>query len=230
MAFIIEIVKRLSDNIYLNLIREDRYLFFIKGLGISLEITLIAAIIGGIIGLLVAFARLTNNKILSGIATKYIDVIRGTPAVVQLLIIYFAVFGSSSLNRIFVAGIAFGINSGAYVAELIRAGIQAVDKGQMEAGRSIGLSYPQTMVYIIIPQAVKNILPAMVNEIIVLWKETAIVGLIGIDDLTRAANIVRGRTYSPYTPYLIIALIYFYITVILTAFLGKVERRMRQGD
>ncbi len=230
MFFIDNFLRSFSNNIYFNLIREDRYMFFIKGLGISLRLTILAAIVGSIIGLTVALARMTNSKLLGSLATGYIDLIRGTPVVVQLLIIYFAVFGASSISPIFVASIAFGLNSGAYVAELIRAGIQAVDKGQMEAARSVGLSYPQAMTFVVIPQAIKNILPAMVNEVIVLWKETAIAGFIGLDDLTRAAQIVRGRTFSPYTPYLIIAFIYLYITAILTAFLGRVERGMRKSD
>ncbi|HHY81489.1 MAG TPA: amino acid ABC transporter permease [Clostridiales bacterium] len=224
------IIIELSDEIYFNLIKEERYMAFVKGLGLSLQLTLFAAVIGGIIGLFIALARLTHNKTLNYIATKYIDIIRGTPVVVQLLIIYFAVFSSTSLPRTTVASIAFGINSGAYVAELIRAGIQAVDKGQMEAARSLGLSYSQAMYYIIIPQAIKNILPGMGNEVITLWKETAIAGFIGLDDLMRAADVVRGRTFSNYTPYLVIAIIYFYITVLMTMMLGKLERRMRKSD
>jgi len=224
------LIATLSDEIYFNLIRESRYMLFVKGLGISLQLTFYAAIIGSIIGLMVALARLTNNKVLNYIAEKYIDIIRGTPVVVQLLIIYFAVFATTSLHKVTVASIAFGINSGAYVAELIRAGIQAVDKGQMEAARSIGLSYSQAMFYIIIPQAIKNILPGMGNEVISLWKETAIAGFIGLDDLMRGAEIVRSRTFSNYTPYLVIALIYFYITVLMTTILGKVERGMHKSD
>jgi len=226
----LRIIAKLSDEIYFNLIRENRYMHFVKGLGVSLQLTFFAALIGGVIGLFVALARLTNNKVLNAVASKYVDIIRGTPVVVQLLIIYFAVFASTELPRTTVASIAFGINSGAYVAELIRAGIQAVDKGQMEAARSLGLSYAQSMYHIIIPQAIKNILPGMGNEVISLWKETAIAGFIGLEDLMRGAEIVRGRTFSNYTPYLVIALIYFYITVMMTAMLGKMERRMRKSD
>jgi len=225
-----KLMAKLSDELYFNLIREDRYMHFVKGLGVSIQLTFFAALIGGVIGLFVALARLTHNKVLNTVATKYVDVIRGTPVVVQLLIIYFAVFATTDLPRTTVASIAFGINSGAYVAELIRAGIQAVDKGQMEAARSLGLSYSQAMYYIIIPQAIKNILPGMGNEVISLWKETAIAGFIGLEDLMRAAEIVRGRTFSNYTPYLVIALIYFYITVMMTAALGKMDRRMRKSD
>lgn len=185
------IFKILSDAIYYNLIREQRYMLFIDGLGVSLQLTLFAAILGTVIGLIVAIIRLTNVKILNRIASIYVDVIRGTPVVVQLVIIYYAILGTSNLPKIIVASIAFGINSGAYVSELIRAGILAVDKGQMEAARSLGFSYASSMRYIIIPQAVKNILPALLNEFIALLKETAIAGYIALDDLTRAGNIVR---------------------------------------
>ncbi|HCS73486.1 MAG TPA: amino acid ABC transporter permease [Clostridiales bacterium] len=225
-----EIVTKLSDEIYFNLIRDDRYLYFVKGLGVSIQLTFYAALIGGAIGILVALARLTNNKVIKVIAEKYIDITRGTPVVVQLLIIYFAIFASTKIPRVVIASIAFGINSGAYVAELIRAGIQAVDKGQMEAARSLGLSYSQAMYHIIMPQAIKNILPGMGNEVISLWKETAIAGFIGLEDLMRGAEIVRARTFSNYTPYLVIALIYFYITALMTMILGKMERRLRKSD
>ena len=230
MKYAGDIVSMLSDEIYANLIRENRYMLFVKGLGISVQLTLFAAVIGSVIGLLIAVARLTNNRLLSGAAGKYVDMIRGTPVVVQLLIIYFAVFATTSLPKVTVASIAFGINSGAYVAELIRAGIQAVDRGQMEAARSVGLSYFQGMRYIVIPQAIKNILPGMGNEVIALWKETAIAGFIGLDDLMRGAEIVRSRTFSNYTPYLVIAVIYLYITVCMTMILNHAERSMRKSD
>jgi His/Glu/Gln/Arg/opine family amino acid ABC transporter permease subunit len=230
MKYAGNIVSMLSDEIYANLIRENRYMLFVKGLGISVQLTLYAAVIGSVIGLLIALTRLTNNRVLNGVAEKYVDIIRGTPVVVQLLIIYFAVFAATGLPKVTVASIAFGINSGAYVAELIRAGIQAVDRGQMEAARSIGLSYYQGMRYIVIPQAIKNILPGMGNEVIALWKETAIAGFIGLDDLMRGAEIVRSRTFSNYTPYLVIAVIYLYITVCMTMVLNKAERSMRKSD
>ncbi len=224
------IFRVLSDAIYFNLIKEDRYMLFIDGLKVSIQLTVFAAIIGVVIGLLMAIAKLTNNKILNRIATAYTDVIRGTPSVVQLIVIYYAILGSSHLPKLLVASLAFGINSGAYVTELIRAGIQAVDKGQMEAARSLGLSYPQAMRYVIVPQAIKNILPALVSEFIMLLKETAVAGYIALDDLTRAGNIVRGRTFDPYTPFILVALIYLYITSMLTAFMGRLERRLRQSD
>lgn len=224
------IYKVLSDAIFFNLIREDRYLLFVNGFKVSIQLTVFAALIGIAIGLPMAVAKLTNNKILNKIATVYTDVIRGTPAVVQLIIIYYAILGSSHLPKLLVASIAFGINSGAYVTELVRAGILAVDKGQMEAARSLGLSYYQSMRYVIVPQAIKNILPALVSEFIVLLKETAIAGYIALDDLTRAGTIVRGRTFDAYTPFILVALIYLYITTVLTAFMGKLERRLRQSD
>lgn len=231
MSVIMKLITKLSNEIYFNLIRENRYLYFANGLVVSIKLTFYAALIGGAIGILVALARLTNNKVLKGIAEKYIDIIRGTPVVVQLLIIYFAIFaGITSVSRVVVASIAFGINSGAYVAELIRGGIQAVDKGQMEAARSLGLSYYQSMYHIVMPQAVKNFLPGMGNEVISLWKETAIAGFIGLEDLMRGAEIVRARTFSNYTPYLVIALIYFYITKLMTMILNKFERRLAKSD
>ena len=193
------IMKLLSDAIFYNLIREQRYMQFLDGLGISLQLTFYSAILGTVIGLFLALAKLGRIKWLERLATLYVDVIRGTPVVVQLVLIYYAILGSSSFPKIVVASIAFGINSGAYVCELIRAGIMAVDKGQMEAARSLGFSYSHSMIYIIIPQAIKNILPALGNEFIVLLKETAIAGYIALDDLTRAGNIVRGRTFDAYT-------------------------------
>ena len=225
-----QVFKLLSDAIFYNLIREQRYMLFISGLGVSIQLTFFAALLGTVIGLFVAVIKLTNLRFLNRIASIYVDVIRGTPAVVQLVLIYYAILGSSNLPKLMVASIAFGINSGAYVSELIRAGILAVDKGQMEAARSLGFSYVSSMRYIIIPQAVKNILPALVNEFIVLLKETAIAGYIALDDLTRAGNIIRGRTFDAYTPFILVAVIYLYITTILTWMMNKMERRLRQSD
>lgn len=223
-------MRLLSDAIYYNLIREQRYLQFLRGLGVSLQLTVYAAAIGILIGLFLALAKLGKISWLQKLSTLYVDIIRGTPMVVQLVLIYYAILGTSSLPKIMVASIAFGLNSGAYVSELIRAGIMAVDKGQMEAARSLGFSYGKSMRYIVIPQAVKNILPALGNEFIVLLKETAIAGYIALDDLTRAGNIVRGRTFDAYTPFIMVALIYLYITTILTGLLNKLERRMRASD
>lgn len=225
-----DFMRLLSDAIYYNLIREQRYLQFLRGLGVSLQLTVYAAAIGILIGLFLALAKLGKISWLQKLSTLYVDIIRGTPMVVQLVLIYYAILGTSSLPKIMVASIAFGLNSGAYVSELIRAGIMALDKGQMEAARSLGFSYGKSMRYIVIPQAVKNILPALGNEFIVLLKETAIAGYIALDDLTRAGNIVRGRTFDAYTPFILVALIYLYITTILTGLLNKLERRMRASD
>ncbi|HHW30636.1 MAG TPA: amino acid ABC transporter permease [Clostridiaceae bacterium] len=214
----------------LNFISENRYMFIINGLITTIQITFFAIILGIIIGFVLALGKLSKYKLFNIISTVYVDIIRGTPAVVQLLIIYYIIFGSVDISKIIVAVIAFGVNSGAYVAEIFRAGILAVDKGQMEAGRSLGLSYGATMRYIILPQAIKNILPALVNEFIVLLKETAIAGYIAIEDLTKGGDVIRSRTFDPYMPLLTVALIYLIITTMLSKLLSKLERRLRQGD
>jgi polar amino acid transport system permease protein/polar amino acid transport system substrate-binding protein len=156
-------------------------------------------------------------------------VIRGTPAVVQLLIMFYVVFASYN-NSIVVAILTFGINSGAYVAEIIRSGIMSIDNGQFEAGRSLGFSYPQTMLYIIMPQAFKNVLPALANEFIVLLKETSICGYIGLMDLTRGGDIIRSRTYEPFMPLIAVALIYLTLVVVLSNLVRKLERRLRTSE
>lgn len=225
-----ELVTRLTELIYSNLIREDRFRLLFDGLGLTLQITLYALCMGVVIGVVIAVARIMKIKILSQIAQFYVDIIRGTPIVVQLVIIYYAVLADSSLPKTMVASIAFAINCGAYVSELIRGGILAVDKGQMEAARSLGLSWFQSMRFVVIPQAVKNILPALVNEAIALLKETAIAGYIALDDLTRAGNIIRSVNFDPYTPFLIVAIIYLYCTTTLSVFAGMLERRLRASD
>jgi len=218
------------DAFILNFINDNRYMFLLRGLGITMQVTIAAIVLGSLIGFVIAFFRLSNSRILKRIASVYIGIIRGTPAVVQLLIIYFVVFRSINISRVLVAIIAFGINSGAYVAEIVRGGILSVDRGQMEAGRSLGLSYYQTMYHIIIPQALKNIFPAMVNEFIVLLKETAIVGYIALEDLTKGADIIRSRTYDPVLPLMAAAVIYLLLTTTLSRVMGIWERRLRQGD
>ena len=225
-----ELVTRLTELIYSNLIREDRFRLLFDGLGLTLQITLYALCMGVVIGVVIAVARIMKIKVLSQIAQFYVDIIRGTPIVVQLVIIYYAVLADSSLPKTMVASIAFAINCGAYVSELIRGGILAVDQGQMEAARSLGLSWFQSMRFVVIPQAVKNILPALVNEAIALLKETAIAGYIALDDLTRAGNIIRSVNFDPYTPFLIVAIIYLYCTTTLSVFAGMLERRMRASD
>ena len=213
-------------------ITGDRWKLYLQGLGVTIQIAVFAAILGMIIGTLLAFMKLSvrrNGKktVLAVLANIYIDVIRGTPSVLQLMIMWFIIF-SSAKNGVFVAVLSFGINSGAYVAEIVRAGILAVDKGQMEAGRSLGLSKAQTMIYVVIPQAVKNVLPPIGNEFIVLLKETAIVGYV--TDLTRAANQIASRTYEAFMPLIGAAVIYFVVIKILTVLLGVLERRLRKSD
>lgn len=215
-------------------ITGDRWKQYFAGLGTTLQVAFFAAILGMVIGTLVALMKLSvkqNGKrtILSVIATAYVDIIRGTPSVLQLLIMWFIIM-SSCKNGILVASLSFGINSGAYVSEIVRAGILAVDKGQTEAGRSLGLSKSQTMIYIIIPQAIKNVLPPIGNEFIVLLKETAIVGYVSLTDLTRAANQISSRTYEAFMPLIGAAVIYFVIIKILTILLGVLERRLRKSD
>lgn len=215
-------------------ITGDRWKLYLSGLGITLQISVCAAVIGLLIGTALAFMKLSTGKggrktVWNIIANVYIDVIRGTPAVLQLLIMYFIIM-SSSRNGVLVAILSFGINSGAYVAEIVRAGILAVDKGQTEAGRSLGLSKVRTMFYIVIPQAVKNVLPPMGNEFIVLLKETAIVGYVALSDLTRVANQIASRTYQAFMPLIGATVIYFILIKILTILLGRLERRLRASD
>ncbi len=215
-------------------VTRDRWKLYLNGLGVTLEIAFFAAILGMIIGTLLAFMKLSvrrNGKksILAVIANVYIDIIRGTPSVLQLMIMWFIIMANSK-NGVIVAILSFGINSGAYVAEIVRAGILAVDNGQMEAGRSLGLSKAKTMIYIIIPQAVKNVLPPIGNEFIVLLKETAIVGYVSLTDLTRAANQIASRTYEAFMPLIGAAVIYFIVIKILTILLAKFERRLRKSD
>ena len=224
------LIDGLCDAIYSNLIREDRYLSFVKGLGVTLEITILALMLGIVIGTVVAVLRIVHVRFLSRMAKWYVDVIRGTPVVVQLVIIYYAILGGVNMSKILVASVAFAINSGAYVSELIRGGILAVDKGQMEASRSLGLSWFQSMRYVVMPQAMKNILPALVNECIQVLKETSIAGYIALDDLTRTGNIIRSRTFDAYTPFILVAVIYFYATTILSLFAERLEKRMRASD
>ncbi len=215
-------------------VEKDRWLLYLRGLGITMEVAIFAALIGIVLGTIVAFMKLSTKRngkptIFAHIANIYIDIIRGTPSVLQLLIMWFIVM-SSCKNGVLVACITFGINSGAYVSEIMRAGILAVDKGQTEAGRSLGLSHFQTMRYIVIPQAFKNALPPLGNEFIVLIKETAIVGYVGLSDLTRVANQMTSKLYEAFMPLIGSAIVYFTIIKILTVLLAKLERRLRKSD
>ena len=236
--------ESLKMGFYQTFILEDNYQYFVKGLGTTLTVTIFALIIGVIIGVLVAIIRSAHDqqpekkkglplKILNGICKVYLTVIRGTPMMVQLLIMWFVVWASArstDSNMMKCAILAFGINSGAYVAEIFRSGIMSIDKGQMEAGRSVGLTYAATMRYIIIPQAFKNVLPALGNELITLVKETSVVTVIGLRDLTKGAMIVQSKTYQALVPYVAIAVIYLVIVMFLTWIMGKMERRLRESD
>ena len=239
-----EMLESLKLGIYQTFILDDNYQYFIKGLGTTLTVTIFALVLGVILGVIVAVIRSAYDqqpekkkglplKILNGICKVYLTVIRGTPMMVQLLIMWFIVWASArstDSNMLRCAILAFGINSGAYVAEIFRSGIMSLDKGQMEAGRSVGLTYAATMRYIIIPQAFKNVLPALGNELITLLKETSVVTVIGLRDLTKGAMIIQSKTYQAMVPYLAIAAIYLVIVMFLTWVMGKLERRLRQSD
>lgn len=213
-------------------IANDRYMYIIRGLNFSINVTLLAALIGVLIGVFIALLRLSNIAILEKISIVYVDLIRGTPAVVQLMILANIIFVGNLRNTpiLVVAGLAFGLNSAAYVAEIIRAGIQGLDKGQMEAARSLGMSYALAMKEIIIPQAIKKIMPALVSEFITLLKETSIVGFIGGVDLLRSANIITSQTYRGVEPLIAVGLIYLILTSIFTKLMRKVEGRMKNSD
>ena len=211
-------------------LKDDRYLLLLNGIGVTIKISLLAVLIGIAIGLVIAFCALSKKKVLNLIGKVYTDVIRGTPSVTQLMIIYFVVFATVDLEKWVIAAIAFGINSGAYVSEIIRAGILSIDKGQTEAGRSLGLNAMQTMVSIIIPQAVKNIFPALCNEFIVLVKETAIVGYIGLVDIQKAGDLIKSATFEAFMPLIATAIIYFVLIKTLTLALARVEKALRKSD
>ncbi len=218
-----------------NFITDNRYMYLVEGLGNTFLITFFAVIIGVTIGFLVAIIRSTADKtgklgFANWLCKVYLTIIRGTPAMIQLLIIFYVIFGSVFIDKRVAAIISFGINSGAYVAEIIRSGIMSIDAGQMEAGRSLGFTYTQTMLYVIMPQAFKNVLPALANEFIVLLKETSICGYVGLTDLTRGGDIIRSRTFSAFMPLIAVALIYLCIVMILTACVNRLERRLRTSD
>lgn len=224
-----------SAKFYANFIKDDRWLGLVTGLKVTIIVTLEALLLGVLIGFLIAIIRSYHDKtgkfkILDVLCRVYLTVIRGTPTMIQILIMYLVVFGASSLDSIIIGGIAFGINSGAYVAEIIRSGIMSIPAGQTEAGRSLGLSYRQTMWLIIVPQAFKNVLPALGNEFIVLLKETSVAGYIAIQDLTKGADIIRSRTYSAFMPLMAAAVIYLVMVMIFTYFVQRLERRLRSSD
>lgn len=240
-----DFLSGIADSFTKTFITDDRWLQLLKGLGLTLEITFFALIIGIFLGFIVAVLRATHDKTLAGrkcrtvgnyilkilnfICNIYITVIRGTPVVIQLMIMYYIVFASSR-NGIVAAVISFGINSGAYVAEIMRSGIMSIDNGQFEASRSLGFDYKSTMIHIILPQAFKNVLPALGNEFIVLLKETSVAGYVALQDLTYVGNLIRSRTYEAFFPLITIAAIYLVIVLIISHFLKKLERRLRNSD
>lgn len=228
----------------LNFIEDNRWKYLTTGLVNTLKITLVACIIGIVIGVVIAIVRSTWDKnrdsmnpglgksLLgagNAICQLYLTIIRGTPVVVQLMIIYYIVFANSR-NGVGIAMLAFGINSGAYVAEIIRGGIMATDNGQFEAGRSLGFNYVQTMRYIVIPQVLKDVLPTLANEFIVLLKETSVAGYVAVRDLTKGGDIIRGVTYSPFLPLIAVALVYLVLVLFFTWLVGRLERRLRSSD
>ena len=230
-----ELFNSLKDSFYENFIVDDRWKYLTDGLKNTLLITILAILIGIILGFIVAIIRATHDKtgkmkILNFFAKIYLTIIRGTPVVVQLMIIYFVIFGSVNINKVFVAVLAFGLNSGAYVAEIVRSGIMSIDNGQFEAGSSLGLSYRQTMTSIILPQAFKNVLPALANEFIVLLKETSVSGYVALHDLTKGGDIIRSQTYDPFLPLIAVAVIYLVMVMFLTSLVTKLERRLAKND
>ena len=224
-----------KESFYQNFIEKDRWQYLLTGLENTLLITIFAVLIGVAIGFLVAIIRASHDKngslkILNFICPVYLTVIRGTPTMIQLMITYYIIFASVNVSKIFVAVCAFGINSGAYVAEIVRSGIMSIDQGQFEAGRSLGFNYVQTMRLIILPQAFKNVLPALGNEMIVLLKETSISGYVGTMDLTKGGDIIRSTTYEAYLPLFGVAAIYLVIVMLMTAGVNRLERKLRTNE
>lgn len=228
-------LQKLGDSYYNAFIAERRYMYYLQGLKATLEISLLAILLGAFIGVTIALTKILVSdkkglKLIGSLCTGYINIIRGTPVILQLLIISNVIFTSRNSNIIVTAAICFGINSGAYVAEIVRGGIESIDKGQMEAGRSLGFNQVRTLQYIILPQAIKNILPALGNEFIVLIKETSVASMIAVTDLTKAAQYVGSRTWDVLPPYVIVAVFYLIIVLGLTKLLAVFERRLSQSD
>ena len=222
------------DSFYKSFLYDKRYMYIFEGLLNTLLIAFFAVIIGVLIGAVIAIIRNYHEntkrlKVLTCLGSLYVNVIRGTPVILQLMIIYYVIFKTSDINILIVGIIAFGINSGAYVSEIMRAGFNSVDIGQMEAGFSLGLGYNRCMKYIILPQAIKNILPALGNEFITLVKETSVAGYIGIVELTKASDIIASNTYNYFFPLIITALIYLFITSVLAKILGMFERKFNHA-
>ena len=236
--------EKLKNDFITCFITKDRWKYIVEGLGNTIKIALVAVLIGILIGVLIAIIRSLHDqniddmddgvgktllKVANGICKVYVTVIRGTPVMIQIMIMFFVIF-SSTRNGTPVAMLTFGINSGAYVAEIIRSGIMAVDIGQQEAGRSLGLSYSSTMRFVILPQAIKNVLPALANEFIALLKETSVSCYVAVNDLTKGGEIIRSVTYVQAMPLLVVALLYLIMVVILSKLVGKLERRLRVNE
>ena len=241
--------QSIYKELYLNVIREGRWLNYLQGLGKALEVSFFSILVGLALGTLLAILRLPQVQQISGkgkgplkqfgaalvhflskVATAYINLVRGTPLLLQVLLIYFGVFGSVRIDKILVGVIACGLNSAAYVSEIVRGGIMSIEKGQTEAGRSLGFSGFSTMMYIVLPQAAKSALPAMCNEFISLIKETSVLSYIALTELTKAGDYIRSRTFSAFTPYIVSGLLYLAVTLTLTTLIGKLERRLRNSD
>lgn len=228
-------IDNFINKFHSTLIEKDRWLYLLDGLKTTLIITFFAVILGMVLGFLIAIVRSTHDKtgklgFLNVLARIYLTVIRGTPVVVQLLIIYFVIFASVNVGKTFVAVLAFGLNSAAYVAEIVRSGIMSIDNGQFEASASLGLNYPKTLLSVILPQAFKNALPALANECIVLLKETSVAGYIAVIDLTKGGDIIRSQTYEAFLPLIAVALIYLIMVMILSSLVTKLERRLARSD
>ena len=237
------LLESLQRDFYLCFIQEERWRFLTSGLLNTLQITFFAVLLGIAIGVVVSIVRSTHDKnveetrgagrfflkLANTVCRVYLTVIRGTPVMVQLMIMYYVIFASSR-NGVAVATLAFGVNSGAYVAEIFRAGIMSIDNGQFEAGRSLGFNYVQTMRYIVIPQAFKAVLPSLANEFIVLLKETSVAGYVTVRDLTMGGNIIRSATYIAFMPLIAVALIYLVLVMFFTWLVGKLERRLRNSE
>lgn len=234
MNKVVSFFKSLGESFYYSVIYDNRYEYILEGLLNTLLISFLAVVIGVLIGIVIALIRSYHDKsgklkFLDWLSRTYVNIIRGTPVVLQLMIIYYVIFETVDINIVLVGVLAFGINSGAYVAEIIRAGINSVPNGQMEAGLSLGLTYSQTMRHIILPQAVKNILPALCNEFITLIKETSVGAYVGIVELTKASDIIASRTYDYFFPLFIIAIIYLVLTLGLTKLVGILERKLNNA-
>ena len=220
-------LENIGHELYKSLIYDKRYMYILTGLKNTLIISLFAVIIGFLLGTIIALINDSNEKngnfkILSTLGRWYVNVIRGTPMLLQLMIIYYVIFKSVDISPILVGIIAFGLNSSAYVSEIIKSGINSVDTLQYESALSLGLNYSKTMIYVILPQAIKNILPALGNELVTLIKETSVAGYIGIVDLTKASDIIASNTYNYFFPLIITAIIYFILTTTLTKLLNKI--------